>query len=69
MQKETNDIPLSEPAQRPGFFRYILSIARRSWLVAAVIITAFFGALLNNLIFPAPIPISQPEIVLQRENL
>jgi S1-C subfamily serine protease len=68
MQKETSDIPISEPAQRPGFFRYMLSIARRSWLVAAVIIAALLGAILYNLLFPAPIPISQPEIDVSIAN-
>jgi S1-C subfamily serine protease len=62
MQKDTGDIPISEPHQKPGTFQYMVSIARRSWLVAAVIIAAFLGALIYNLLFPAPIPISQPEI-------
>lgn len=62
MQKEPNEIPNSEPGQSPRLRRNILSIARRSWWLAAVIIAAGLGALLYNLLFPAPIPISQTEI-------
>lgn len=40
----------------------MLHLARRSWWIAAVIMAALLGALLYNMLFPAPIPISQSEI-------
>jgi len=38
------------------------SFVRRVWLYAIVILAAFSGVLLYNLLFPAPVPLSQNEI-------
>lgn len=62
MRKESKDIPNSEPDQNPGQRRNLLIFARRSWWMAAIILAALLGALLFNLLFPAPVPISQSEI-------
>lgn len=62
MQKESNQIPSSETEQNTGLRQYFFSLARRSWLFAVIIIAALLGALLYNLFFPAPLPISQNEI-------
>jgi S1-C subfamily serine protease len=58
MQNKSNEIPISEPDRR----RKIFSLVRRSGLLAVIIIAASLGALLYNLLFLAPIPISQSEI-------
>jgi S1-C subfamily serine protease len=62
MQKESNDLEISEPGQNSDRRWNIFSFVRRFWWFAAVIIAALLGAILYNLLFPAPIPISQAEI-------
>ena len=62
MQLESNENPTAEPVQSSNQRRNILSFAQRSWWLAAVIIAGLLGAILYNLLFPAPIPISQAEI-------
>ena len=62
MQKETKEIPNPEPEQDSGWQSNIRNFTRRSWWIAAVIIAGLLGALLYNLLFPDPIPISQSEI-------
>lgn len=58
MQNKSNEISIAEPDRR----RKILPFVRRSGLLAVIIMAALLGALLYNLLFPAPIPISQSEI-------
>lgn len=62
MQNESNEIQNSEADQSSDLQRKILSSARRSGWIAAVILAALLGALLYNFLFPAPKPISQTEI-------
>ena len=62
MQKDPNEFPNSEPKQDSGREWNIRNFARRSWWIGAVIIAALLGALFYNLLFPAPVPISQAEI-------
>ena len=62
MDEELNPEPASEPRRWTAWTQTIRGFFRRIWPFAILIMAAFSGVLLHNLIFPAPVPLSQNDI-------
>lgn len=46
----------------PAWIRRSRTIVRRMWILPAALLFAYLGVYINNIIFPAPVPLSQNEI-------
>lgn len=62
MDNKSNPVPTSTPDRWPARLKRLWAVAKRALPFAAVILSAFAGALLFNFFFPPPIPPDQDDI-------